>query len=176
MGVPKSESLWLLFAFLAIVVIFWLACIGFLLAPYAYAMSLDDEARKNMRDFYISRGVVECEDSLYLYYSVPNWFITGLKGISYFVTPYKLTYADQLNHIEWKGYGSINAKAARFFYRNEGWTEWFGKKRDDSPPLPDLYAEKKNGKWTVSLTKPPPPGTINPVKPLKCEEIKRLVK
>ncbi len=78
-------------------VCFIVAFIGFIFATYIYAASLEDEAKKKIRDTYISQGVVECGDSLYICFckGEPNkWFMFELKGVYYFVTSQKLTYAN----------------------------------------------------------------------------------
>jgi hypothetical protein len=160
-------------------VCFIVAFIGFIFASYIYAASLEDEAKKKIRDTYISKGVVECGDSLYICFckgEPDEWFMFELKGVYYFVTSQKLTYADELNHIEWKGYGGLTGKAVRKFERKTGWGKW----TDHEPGLslqPDFYVEKKkNGQWTVSSIKYVPPYIENPIKYMTCEEIKRIVK
>jgi hypothetical protein len=39
------------------------------------------------------------------------FWLAEFKGVSLYVNPIPLTYADQLNQIEWKGYGGMIIKA-----------------------------------------------------------------
>src|SRR2546430_5030246 len=134
--------------------------IGFIFVSYVYATPLDDEAKKKLKDYYMNSGMVECGDSWFVCFCKREDFfwLAELKGVSLYVIPIELTYADQLNQIEWKGYGGMTVKAARKFFRDKGWSEWWG--NEGTEPSPDSYVVKKNGKWIVSPTKPPPPGTI----------------
>src|SRR6266446_588111 len=76
------------------------------------------------------------------------FWLAEFKGVSLYVIPIELTYADQLNKIEWKGYGGMTVKAARQFFRDKGWSEWWG--NEGTEQSPDSYVVKKNGKWIVS--------------------------
>ena len=61
-------------------------------------------------------------------------------GTYYFVTSHKLTYADQLNNIEWKGYGVLTGTAVRSFNTMvaDGWGPW-SDHDPGSSPQPDAY-------------------------------------
>ena len=122
--------------------LFHAAMVGlFLFVFCAYAGSLDDEAKKAIFDYYKNRHTLTiCGDSAYIStLSGGKLRIWQGKNFSIKLRPEETSYADNLNGIEWKGFGEITAKANRVFLQDEGWTPW--------------SSDQDNIKFDVVLTK-----------------------
>jgi hypothetical protein len=128
------------------------AILLFLFIPYVYAGSLDEEAKKEIMDFYFSKRLItKCGNDLYSYLGIKNqqaleWIIVELKGLSAEVKSQPLNHADKLRVVEWKGSGNIRQEAWRMYHEKTGWSSW------QSPPLNEsgrLFLGKKKGRWIV---------------------------
>src|SRR5919108_3173206 len=71
----------------------------FIFTSYVYATPLGDEAKKKLKDYYMNKGMVECGDSWFVCFCAKEDFfwLAEFKGVSLYVTPLALTYADELN-------------------------------------------------------------------------------
>src|SRR5687768_7860633 len=102
--------------------------VGFLLSSSAYAASLEEEAKKTFLDYLTNnKYILVCGDSYYAYMSNGNkdeLFI--IQGKAFFVElkSEQITYADNLNGLEWNGGGILRAKAMRGYTPQDKWTPW----------------------------------------------------
>jgi hypothetical protein len=128
------------------------AILLFLFIPYVYAGSLDEEAKKEITDFYFSkRLIMKCGNDLYSSLGIKNqpalqWIIVELKGLSAEVKSQPLSQADKLNGVEWKGSGNIRQEAWRMYHEKTGWSGWQPTRQNESGRV---FLGKKKGKWIV---------------------------
>ncbi len=108
-------------------------------------------------------NLTQCGDSSYLYYPSYGQLIE-LRAVSIIVTESKLTEADRLNGIEWKGWANFNTSTERF-HANNGWSEWYTKGTDGFRRI-DL--QKRAGTWSATSVLP---GTAK----ILCSDVPKLV-
>src|SRR5687767_309552 len=95
--------------------VLWLrmVVIGLLFTSYAYAIAIDEEAKKVAMDYLVSKRIITiCQDSFYFFIpepNNPNDFALG-QGKEFYITvsSTQLDYADKLNGIEWKGVANLH--------------------------------------------------------------------
>lgn len=130
-----------------------LACLSSACAslPSTGGTSADAEARREAEKFWATQ-ITKCGDSYYrkevlkkddyvLYYQMKNPVVV--------VTPVKVTEADRLNGIEWKGSTTLRPEASRTWGTEKGaWYEW----KTGPGGVPELTngMRKVNGVWTVN--------------------------
>jgi hypothetical protein len=115
--------------------------------------SLTKEADKLAREYWYA-GFSKCGDYYYaLSISAPAVRITRgvlfqYKDLVIETKPGKITQADELNGIEWKGTSYLNPVAYReYLNESKKWTKWY----NVAPSGPPLYINiiKQNGIWSV---------------------------
>jgi hypothetical protein len=144
-----------------------------LFISYGYAGSLEEEAKKEIMDFYFNKGLItKCGSNLYSYRGVNNpqaleWIIVEVKEWSTEVNSDLLNAADKLKGIEWKGSGELRPKTWRIYQENRGWSSWQPTSHNESGRV---FLGKKRGKWIVI-----PNGSLEKmmqfVKPIDCKKL-----
>jgi hypothetical protein len=113
-------------------------------------------------DFHYRKQILPEKDNYVLYFQMRNAGVV--------VSPNKVTEADRLNGIEWKGETSFRPEASRVWGTEKGaWYEW----KPGMGNVPDLsYGMRKvNGKWAVNTEKSYVARGIIKYEPPKCSEI-----
>jgi hypothetical protein len=147
----------------------------FLFVASASAAASEEEAKEIVMDYYKGTGGrTLCGDSMYVstIHSQYGDIIVQGKGIYVGIKPEQLTYEDQINGTEWKGYGSLLENVTRIYYmNNKEWTPWRDSKHDEY----DLALEKKSDRWLIipinSFKE-----EFDRVKPITCRQIEMLPK
>jgi hypothetical protein len=149
-----------------------------LFISYVYAGSLEEEAKKEIMDFYFNKGLItKCDSNLYSYRGVNNpqaleWIIVEVKEWSTEVKSDLLNAADKLKGIEWKGSGELRPKTWRMYQENRGWSSWQPTPHNESGRV---FLGKKRGKWIVI-----PNGSLEKmmqfVKPIDCKKLATIPK
>jgi hypothetical protein len=154
------------------------AILLFLFIPYVYAGSLDEEAKKEIMDFYFSKRLLtKCGNDLYSYWGIKNqqaleWIIVEFKGLSAEVKSQPLSHTDKIKGVEWQGSGNIRQESWRIYHEKTGWSVWQLTPQNESGRL---FLGKKKGKWIVipngSLEE-----TMRFAKPIACEKLATIPK
>jgi hypothetical protein len=113
-------------------------------APASVAVSLDDQAIAESRKAYEAKHT-RCGDS---YYTDEDGSIFEERGVGFSIDRAdRVTEADQLNGIQWKGTVHISCQARRKYWtgptNTHRWSDW------ENCALPYTVLQKKNGEWTV---------------------------
>lgn len=116
--------------------------------------ALTAEADNIARQYWDS-GLSKCGEFHY----GRTWIRVGLpvadvifqyKDLEIETKPGKITEADTLNGIEWKGTSYLKPSAYRYYnYKTKKWTDW----SNGVPPQPAVYANliKQRGEWSVGI-------------------------
>lgn len=128
---------------------------------------LDAEAYAEARKYWRER-ISKCGDS---FYAKDNIFANEYKDFTFNVEPTRISRADTLNGIEWKGGTRGRAATSRTYspqqtlHYNTGWNRW----SNGLPGGSSLFAnvKKEKGQWTVT------PGFASGgnLKAIKCSEV-----
>jgi hypothetical protein len=134
---------------------------------------LDAEAKEEAEKFWATQ-TTRCGDSYYRKQILPekdNYVLYfQMRDAEVVVTPNKVSEADRLNGIEWKGETSFRPKASRVWGTEKGaWYEW----KPGMGNVPDLsYGMRKvNGRWAVNTEKSYVTRGIIRYEPVKCSEV-----
>lgn len=135
--------------------------------------SIDAEAREEAEEFWNSQ-ITKCDDSYYrkqVLVKKDNYEVYyQMKEPSVKVLPIKLTEADQLNGIEWRGTIAFQPKASRVWSsERKMWTEWL----KGSMEVPELsYSmQKANGRWSVNTKRDWTLEQTSKYVPIDCSKI-----
>lgn len=140
--------------------------------PGVSGSSADAEARREAEKFWATQ-ITKCGDSYFrkevlkkdnyvLYYQ--------MKDTEILVTPNKVTEADRLNGIEWKGSTTFRPKATRVWGTEKGaWYEW--KRGPGGVPELTYGLKKVNGRWEVNTERHRAREETSRYEPVDCSKI-----
>jgi hypothetical protein len=147
-----------------------LACSSLTRTP---SSPIDAEAQREAEKFWATQ-VTKCGDSYYRKEILPkkdNYVLYfQMRDPEIVVTLNKVSEADRLNGIEWKGETSFSPKASRVWGTEKGaWYEW----KPGMGNVPDLsYGMRKvSGQWKVNTEKSYITGGIIKYETVNCSEV-----